>query len=178
MERISTTARPDWLQKVEAEGMFYHSDENGQLLWDERAFYRFTSDEIDAIERATYRINELCLEAVPQILADEAMLERFLIPPAYRDFLRRSWDRDEHTLYGRMDLAMVNGTPKLLEYNADTPTILLESSVIQWSWLQETQDRDRYDQYNSIHDKLIEFFQTTGKWSVTKPCTSALLQTT
>jgi glutathionylspermidine synthase len=41
----------------------------------------------------------------------------------------------------------------LLEYNADTPTALVEAAVAQWFWLQ-----DRFqgmDQFNSIHEKLI-----------------------
>ena len=43
----------------------------------------------------------------------------------------------------------------MLEYNADTPTALLEASVIQWYWLQELFG-EKSDQFNSIHKKLIE----------------------
>jgi glutathionylspermidine synthase len=43
--------------------------------------------------------------------------------------------------------------PKLLEYNADTPTSLLEASVIQWYWLQDVYKEA--DQFNSLHEKLI-----------------------
>jgi glutathionylspermidine synthase len=36
-------------------------------------------------------------------------------------------------LYGRFDLAYRgDGPPKLLEYNADTPTALFEAAVVQW----------------------------------------------
>ena len=75
--------------------------------------------------------------------------------PAFHDWICASWDRDEVTIYGRFDLAY-NGRspPKLLEYNADTPTALLEAAVIQWFWMK---DRfPRLDQFNSIHDRLIE----------------------
>ena len=42
------------------------------------------------------------------------------------------------TLFGRFDLAYDgSGPPKLLEYNADTPTALLEAAVIQWYWLKD-----------------------------------------
>jgi glutathionylspermidine synthase len=50
--------------------------------------------------------------------------------------------------------------PKLLEYNADTPTSLLESAIIQWYWFQ-----DRFpnaDQFNSLHEKLIERWKNTA----------------
>jgi glutathionylspermidine synthase len=43
--------------------------------------------------------------------------------------------------------------PKLLEYNADTPTSLLEAAVIQWYWLQDVYKEA--DQFNSLHEKLI-----------------------
>ncbi len=43
--------------------------------------------------------------------------------------------------------------PKLLEYNADTPTSLLEAAVVQWYWLEDT--FPRCNQFNSIHERLI-----------------------
>jgi glutathionylspermidine synthase len=70
----------------------------------------------------------------------------------------KSWDRDERTIYGRFDLAYNGrGGPKLLEYNADTPTSLLEAAVIQWQWMKET--HPNLDQFNSIHERLIEAWQ-------------------
>jgi glutathionylspermidine synthase len=54
-----------------------------------------------------------------------------------------------------MDLAYdADQPPKLLEYNADTPTACLEASVAQWQWLQAV--RPDADQFNSIHEKLID----------------------
>ena len=46
------------------------------------------------------------------------------------------------------------GPPKLLEYNADTPTSLLEAAVIQWHWFKDT--NLELDQFNRIHERLIE----------------------
>ena len=42
----------------------------------------------------------------------------------------------------------------MLEYNADTPTALLEAAVAQWDWLKDVDERG--DQFNIIHDRLIE----------------------
>ena len=59
------------------------------------------------------------------------------------------------TIYGRFDLAWDGkGPPKLLEYNADTPTALLEAAVIQWFWFKDL--HSGHDQFNSIHERLIE----------------------
>ena len=48
----------------------------------------------------------------------------------------------------------------MLEYNADTPTALLEAAVIQWFWLKDT--HADADQFNSIHERLLEFWPRLG----------------
>ncbi len=126
--------------------------------WDESACYVFGADEIDRIEKVTYALNDMCLKAVEHIFTHN-LLDAFGIPLPYRPWLERSWDTDEHTIYGRFDLAYATGgEPKLLEYNADTPTALLEAAVIQWFWLKDT--HPNADQFNSIHERLIEAWQT------------------
>jgi len=63
-----------------------------------------------------------------------------------------------------MDLAYDGASPpKLLEYNADTPTACLEASVAQWHWLQAV--RPAVDQFNSLHEKLIEAWRALRELS-------------
>jgi hypothetical protein len=141
---------------VESQGLHYHSIE-GQPYWDEGAHYTFRSSEIDELERATYALNDLCVKAVDHIFTS-GRLAQFNVAPAYHDFLRHSWDHDELTVYGRFDFAFDGRSPpKLLEYNADTPTALLEAAVVQWFWLKET--HPDADQFNSIHERLIDFIR-------------------
>ena len=52
-------------------------------------------------------------------------------------------------------------TPRLLEYNADTPTALVEASVAQWFWLKDIDPGG--DQFNSIHERLIEAWKKIRK---------------
>ena len=156
MLRLPSPQRSNWQKTVESQGMHYHTLD-GVPYWDESVCYRFTESEIDRLEAATYALDEMCLTAAQRVI-DQDLLERFLIPPEYRDFIRRSWDQDEHTIYGRFDLAFDgNLEPKLLEYNADTPTALLEAAVIQWFWLQDCFPGEQ--QFNSIHERLLEVFQ-------------------
>ncbi|KAE9581194.1 hypothetical protein CGMCC3_g2505 [Colletotrichum fructicola] len=49
------------------------------------------------------------------------------------------------------------GEPKFYEFNADTPTSLLEAGSIQWLWLEQTGNGS--DQHNSITEKLITAWQ-------------------
>ncbi|MGF1923623.1 MAG: glutathionylspermidine synthase family protein, partial [Bacteroidia bacterium] len=68
--------------------------------------------------------------------------------------------KDYPSIYGRFDFAFKDGDLKLLEFNADTPTSLYEAAIVQWFWLQDFDNTK--DQFNSIHEKLIEY------WSVLK----------
>ena len=156
MRRVNAMPRPNWRRDVEEIGLTYHTID-GDIYWDEAGWYEFTLREIEEIERATNTLHELCLNAV-QVIIDEDRLDEFQIPPAFHDWIRQSWERDDPTLYGRFDLAWDGrSSPKLLEYNADTPTGLFEASVIQWKWLESVHPGE--DQFNSLHERLIDVWK-------------------
>lgn len=160
MQRIKSIPRQDWQATVESQGFHFHTTD-GQPYWDESAYYQFTSAQIDELERATYELDRMCLEAVQHVI-DERRLGLFGIPEMFADWVANSWETDDLTIYGRFDLSYDgHNAPKLLEYNADTPTSLLEAAVIQWQWMKDT--RPQFDQFNSIHEKLIE------AWIAAKP---------
>jgi glutathionylspermidine synthase len=168
MMRVPTEPRTDWPKLVESQGLLYHSID-GLPYWDETAYYLFEAREVDAIEAATARLDALCLEAVGHVI-EQGRLGEFDIPEAFHGFVAESWERDEHTLYGRFDLAFDGQSPpQLLEYNADTPTSLLEAAVIPWFWFQDllaplgALERSHFDQYNSIHERLIEAWERVGR---------------
>jgi glutathionylspermidine synthase len=152
MEREARTPRPDWQQKAEEVGFHFHSMDG--VYWDESACYRFSAAEIDRLEAATGELHARALEAVERIVS-RGEYERFRIPEAFHEVIERSWRDEEKSLYGRFDFSWDGrGDPKMLEYNADTPTALLEASVMQWYWLQDIYPQ--HDQFNSLHEKLIE----------------------
>lgn len=158
MQRISITPRAQWQEKVEEVGLTFHSPE-GQLYWDEAATYVFSAAEIDLLEAAANELHKLCLDAAQNIV-DEQRFDLLAIPDEAVPFIVNSWNRDDFSLYGRFDMAYTPGQPpKLLEYNADTPTSLVEASVAQWYWLQDVQPKA--DQFNSIHERLIDAWKST-----------------
>ena len=157
MQRLVSAPRPDWQRRVESQGMFYHTPD-GQPYWDESVCYFFTVAEIEQVEQATYALNAMYLQAVEHVITNR-LFAPFDIPAPFHSYLLQSWETDARTLYGRFDLAYNGeGPPKLLEYNADTPTALLEAAVVQWFWLKDL--HPEADQFNSIHERLIE------AWSV------------
>lgn len=153
MRRLTIDPRPNWQKKVEQYGFLFHTL-NGEPYWDESACYQFTNYQIDTLELATQTLHQMCLDLVQEVI-DERQFGLFLIPPEYEEYVIRSWEQRDPSVYGRFDLAYDGiSPPKLLEYNADTPTALLEAAVAQWDWLKEVDERG--DQFNSIHDKLID----------------------
>jgi glutathionylspermidine synthase len=158
MRRISVQPRPDWPAKVEALGLTFHSQPGP--YWDETVVYEFSMPEILDLERVSQELFGLCCKAVQQVVSD-GLWDRFQIPRRFESLIRRSWEEDDLALYGRFDLGIdPTGAPKLYEFNADTPTSLLETAVVQWLWLQEV-DPGR-DQFNSIHERLVKAWKTAA----------------
>lgn len=100
----------------------------------------FTQDEIiflkeskaKEIIEATYNIHSMCLQLVDEVVKDEKLLDLFQIPVNVRPLVRDSWEKRETDFLGRFDFLIDRkGNVKLLEYNADTPTLLVESGRVQ-----------------------------------------------
>ena len=167
MQRIICPERDDWRATAEAAGFDFHTID-GERYWDERAYYAFTLDEIERqIEGPTGEIDAMCLELVGKAVDNEEYLQRLKIPQAYWPLIAESWHGDQFSLYGRLDLCFDGRNPaRLLEYNADTPTSIFEAAVFQWTWLEQAIQRaiipKRADQYNSIHEHLIEAWKKVG----------------
>lgn len=167
MQRLVHPPRINWQQVVESQGMRYHTID-GEPYWDETVSYRFDGAEIDLLEDATNELQQRCIEAVQHII-DKDLFGTLQIPPHAIPLIVDSWERDQPSLYGRFDLAYDGQSqPKLLEYNADTPTALLEASVVQWFWLQDC--HPQADQFNSIHERLIEAWKAMGIGSTVHFC--------
>lgn len=153
MQRHTCHPRTDWHERVENVGLTFHSHDNGPY-WDESACYELTAQEVDALEKAANTLHFLCIDAAEAVIENN-WWARLGIPEIAVPNILRSWERDDFSLYGRFDLSFDGVTPpKMLEYNADTPTALVEAAVAQWFWLQDT--RPEMDQFNSIHERLIE----------------------
>jgi glutathionylspermidine synthase len=159
MHRQQVEPRPDWQEQVQRLGLLYYANEESSC-WNESAFYEFTADEVEVIERATNDLHAMCLEAVQHVI-DADRFKDLRIAPAAIPWIKWSWEAEPPAIYGRFDLAF-NGIdpPQLIEYNADTPTTLLEAAVVQWHWLEQLYPRD--DQFNSIWEGLV------AKWRLLK----------
>src|SRR5207248_2752677 len=85
---------------------------------------------------------------------DRNLFASFGIPAFAVPAIIKTWNDEPPAIYGRFDLIYDGSTPpKLLEYNADTPTALIEAAVVQWYWKEDVHPQS--DQFNSIHERLV-----------------------
>lgn len=156
MHRHAAKPREDWRRRVEEVGLTYPTtrlpDGSELPYWDETAFYELSEAEVDELEATTERLYGMCLEAAKH-LASGAMgpigLPEWVFP-----HLRVSLEAEPPSVYARFDLRYDGlGPAKMLEINGDTPTGLLEASVVQWHWAREVMPS--CDQWNSIHERLV-----------------------
>jgi glutathionylspermidine synthase len=83
--------------------------------------------------------------------------------------ISESWNRQEDwgSVYGRYDIRFVDGRAQLYEFNADTPTSLIEAAYIQWEWLKGQPEWEEEHQYlgksplqwNCIFENLVDAYR-------------------
>ncbi|MEU6505533.1 glutathionylspermidine synthase family protein [Streptomyces sp. NPDC046942] len=168
MERRSITPRPGWQRIVEEQGLVYpltrHPDGSLRPYWDESAHYVFTLDEVEALEETVAELHRMCLAAAGHIVAEDRLADLGITDPRIAAAVTEAWQRRAElpSVYGRFDLRYDGtGPAKLLEYNADTPTSLVEAASPQWFWME-----DRFpgaDQWNSLHERLVDAWRSQAR---------------
>ncbi|MGW4320720.1 glutathionylspermidine synthase family protein [Streptomyces sp. NPDC004684] len=160
MERRTIAPRPGWQQTVEAQGLIYpltrYPDDSLRPYWDESAYYVFSLPEVEALEETVEELHRMCLAAADHIVTAGRFADLGITDPHVAGAVAEAWHRRAElpSVYGRFDLRYDGtGPAKMLEYNADTPTSLVEAASPQWFWME-----DRFpgaDQWNSLHERLV-----------------------
>ncbi|MFD0145765.1 MULTISPECIES: glutathionylspermidine synthase family protein [unclassified Streptomyces] len=168
MRRHTIDPRPGWQQTVEEQGLVYpltrYPDGSLRPYWDESAYYSFTLPEVEALEEVVEELHAMCLVAAAHIVEKDRFADLGLTDPRLASLVAESWRRRAElpSLYGRFDLRYDGtGPAKMLEYNADTPTSLVEAASPQWFWMEE-----RFpgaDQWNSLHERLVDAWRRQAK---------------
>lgn len=144
---------------LEQIGFYWHTDpDNTPYVADE--IVEVSADEADAYYEAANELYEMFVEAGEYVIGNE-LFHELGIPFNLVDAVKMSWDNDVHWhLYGRFDLAGgLDGKPiKLIEFNADTPTALFETSILQWAMLKAN-GMDESHQFNSLYEALGDNFK-------------------
>jgi len=139
-------------------GMTWHTDADGSA-YISHDLLKVTEDAAEAYYEAANNLYEMFVEAAQRVIDAQLYLE-LGIPSNLVGLIEDSWDEKDLHLYGRFDLAGgLDGLPiKLIEFNADTPTSLFETSIIQWALLKSNGMNETH-QFNNVHEMLQENFR-------------------
>jgi glutathionylspermidine synthase len=121
--------------------------------WHESNAYTVTSDEVYEMEASVRLLMEMLVEAGDYII-ESNLFSQMGIPGWAVPRIKETWESEPPMLYGRFDFAYGPEGFKLLEYNADTPTALVETAV-QWHWVQDVYGAGG-DQWNMVHELLVQ----------------------
>lgn len=144
---------------LEQIGFHWHTDaESGKYVADELVVV--TDAEAEAYYEAVNELYDMYATAAQHVI-DNNLFFDLGIPFNLVETIKKSWESDVHWhLYGRFDLAGgIDGAPiKLIEFNADTPTALFETAIIQWAILKHNRmDEDR--QFNNVYSAISDNFR-------------------
>lgn len=146
-------------RSLEQIGFQWHTDnDESKYIADELVI--ISDEEAEAYYEAVNELYDMYAEAA-QYVIDNNLFFDLGIPFNLIDAIKKSWENDVHWhLYGRFDLAGgVDGKPiKLIEFNADTPTALFETAILQWALLKHNRlDEER--QFNNVYQAISDNFK-------------------
>ncbi|GIT99452.1 glutathionylspermidine synthase family protein [Sulfurovum sp. TSL1] len=152
----TTPLDTDYLESL---GFVWHTDhDETSYISDELVV--ISEEEAEAYYEATNTLYDMFVEAAEHVIQNN-LFHEIGIPFNLVEVIQASWENDVHWhLYGRFDLAGgVDGKPiKLLEFNADTPTALFETAIVQWAMLKKN-SLEEASQFNALYEALVDNFK-------------------
>ncbi len=146
-------------EQLEELGFTWHTDSDSSKYISE-ALVKITQEEAESYYEAVNELYDMYAEAAEYIIKNNLFFE-LGIPFNLIDAIKKSWENDVHWhIYGRFDLTGgLDGKPiKLIEFNADTPTSLFETALLQWALLKEN-GLNEESQFNNVYDAIKENFK-------------------
>jgi len=144
---------------LESLGFVWHTDHDETPYVSDKLVV-ISESEAEAYYAAGNELYDMFIEAAQHVI-DNNLFHEIGIPFNLVDVIKESWENDVHWhLYGRFDLAGgIDGRPiKLLEFNADTPTALFETAIVQWAILKQN-GMEETRQFNGLYEALLDNFK-------------------
>nr|WP_245217313.1 glutathionylspermidine synthase family protein [Neoroseomonas nitratireducens] len=137
-----------------------------QPYWVTDGAYVIGAKAAGALLDAASSIEALCLQAVEEIVASGDYARFGIARPEMQAAIAQSWRAKDAPLHGRMDFSFApDGTPMLLDYEADSPYGLAEASHVQWGWFESWRSvsgKTSDSQENLIFEKLSAHLPRMG----------------
>lgn len=99
--------------------------------WNEQGKVVLSQKAEKEILEASFQLHNMALTAVDTVVNDDKLLTLFGINKKLWPAVRYSWAQNQVDFQGRFDFHYDGtGPPLLLEYNGDTPSLIIESGVL------------------------------------------------
>jgi glutathionylspermidine synthase len=144
---------------LEELGFTWHTDSDGTKYVSD-SLVVISQKEAQAYYDATNTLYDMYVEAAEYVIENDLFFE-LGIPFNLIETIKKSWENDVHWhIYGRFDLAGgIDGKEiKLIEFNADTPTALFETALLQWAMLKHN-GMDEAQQFNNVYEAITQNFK-------------------
>jgi len=152
----TTPLTTDYLESL---GFVWHTDSD-KSPYIANELVVVSEEEAEAYYEAANTLYDMFVEA-GEYIVENNLFHEIGIPFNLVEAIKESWENDVHWhLYSRFDLAGgIDGKPiKLLEFNADTPTALFETAVVQWAILKQN-GMEESAQFNALYEALLDNFK-------------------
>ena len=140
-------------------GFSWHTDKDGSD-YVANEIIEVTEEEANRYYEAGNELYDMFVKAGEYVIEND-LFHEIGVPFNLVDMIKKSWENDVHWhIYGRFDLAggIDNKEIKLLEFNADTPTSLFETAIIQWATLKAN-NMNEDAQFNTLFQGLVDNFK-------------------
>lgn len=156
-------------KKLRNLGLEYFGGEDMEYLTGE--LLQIEQSEIETYKHSCRELYEL-YEKAAQYIIDTQRWNDAGIPDNAIEIIQYTWEnRHQHLhLYGRFDLSgVINGqSPKLIEFNADTATVIPETAIIQAELMRNSGLRN-VSQFNHLKSSLSRQFERLSHQNPDRP---------
>ena len=134
MKLLKLEERLGWEQAMMDLGFVYHSFD--EAYWMDQLGLELTYKEWNAIGQASLEVHAMGMDMIGDVVKS-GCFEPWKFSDLACQLVTESWNRGDPSLYGRFDFTFSpEGFAKVYEYNADTPTSIMEASLAQSNWAQ------------------------------------------
>jgi glutathionylspermidine synthase len=122
--------------------------------WAEDVYYEFNTKQIEELETASNELHKLFMDAAKHVI-DMRLFPLLGIGKFTAKLISDSFANNDPSIVSRFDF-LYDGIspPKLLDYNADSAGLLVESALTQRSWKESRMPNS--GQFNTIDSALVQ----------------------
>lgn len=152
--------------RLQALGMFEPGGD-GRPYWDAEGAYVITAAQSEVLLEAAGTLHGLCVEVVDEVITAGDQAGFGVASPAMAQAVETSWRAQDAPLLGRMDFSFAaDGSPRLMDYEADGPLCLPEASYLQWEWFEAWKAEHGQpgdSQENLLYENLVEAWKALAQ---------------